>query len=71
MIPREWWMSLRERIAFGLVTLLLPFVVSASLGFVYARVGLVSAMTSHFVYDVIVLRGYQRLHETRALVDKP
>jgi uncharacterized protein len=60
---REAWA--RERIAFGLVTLLLLFVVSASLGFVYARVGLVSAVTSHFVYDVIVLRGYQRLHGAR------
>lgn len=59
------------RLAFALVTLLLLFGVSTSLGFVYARVGLVSAMTGHFVYDVIVLRGYQRLHETRALADKP
>lgn len=66
---REAWA--RERVAFALVTLLLLFGVSASLGFVYARVGLVSAMASHFVYDVIVLQGYQRLHRTRALVAKP
>jgi membrane protease YdiL (CAAX protease family) len=65
---REAWA--RERVAFGLVTLLLLFGVSAALGFVYARVGLVSAMACHLVYDVIVLRGYQRLHETRALVAK-
>jgi membrane protease YdiL (CAAX protease family) len=58
-LDREAWA--RERLTFGLVTLLLLFVVSASLGFVYARVGLVSAMTSHFVYDVVVLRVYQRL----------
>jgi membrane protease YdiL (CAAX protease family) len=58
-LDREAWA--RERLTFGLVTLTLLFVVSASLGFVYARFGLVSAMASHFVYDVIVLQGYQRL----------
>ncbi len=66
---REAWA--RGRLAFGLVTLLLLFGVSTSLGFVYARVGLVAAMASHFVYDLIVLHGYQRLHGTRALVAKP
>lgn len=66
---REAWA--RERLAFGLVTLALLFGVSTSLGFVYARVGLVSATASHFVYDVIVLQAYQRLRKTRALVAKP
>lgn len=65
---REAWA--RERLAFALVTLLLLFGVSTSLGLVYARVGLVSAMTCHFVYDVIVLQAYQRLRETRAPADK-
>jgi len=47
----------RERLAFGLITLLLHFSVSTSLGFVYTRVGVVSAVASHFVYGVIMLQG--------------
>jgi membrane protease YdiL (CAAX protease family) len=62
-LDREAWA--RERLTFALVTLALLFAVSASLGLAYARVGLVSAMMSHFVYDVIVLEGYQRLLGTR------
>ncbi|HEX8556661.1 MAG TPA: CPBP family intramembrane glutamic endopeptidase [Pyrinomonadaceae bacterium] len=66
---RKAWAG--ERLVFALVALLLLLCVSTSLGFVYARVGLVAAMASHFVYDVIVLQGYQRLHEPRAPADKP
>jgi membrane-bound metal-dependent hydrolase YbcI (DUF457 family) len=66
---REAWA--RERLAFALITPVLLFGASTSPGFAYARVGLVSAMASHFVHDVTVLQGYQRLYETRALAAKP